>query len=106
MKMKISSEARLRIIAAYNDRRNMTEIARLFKCSKSTVHRIVKTYLEEERIGTKAKGGLRSPVLSDVHVDAIKSYIDDNCTITLRSIRRCLNEEFGVSVSTSGKSPV
>jgi transposase len=101
MKKEVNKENRLRIITAYNNKIKMTDIAKIFECNKSTVHRIVKNYLKEGRVDTKPRGGRMYRKLSGEHINTIKKYIDENCSVTLSSIKRRLNDDFSITVSIS-----
>jgi transposase len=98
MARKLNNEARQLIINAYNNQRSIQEIAELFNCSTKTVHRIVKAYQVEGRVEAKPQGGNRPKKISDEHRSAIRSYVAEDCSISLEKIARRLLEEFGVEV--------
>jgi transposase len=67
--------------------------------SNRTIYRIISAYLAEGRVDAKPCGGQKPQLLNDEHKEAIRSYINDDCTITLETIRQRLMDTFGVQVS-------
>jgi transposase len=101
MPRQLDEQVRSLIITAYNNKKSISEIATLFGCSKSSVHRVIKAYLEEGRIDAKKRGGLRAVKFYPEHLDAMKGYITENCSITLEQIGERLLEDFNISASVS-----
>jgi transposase len=65
------------------------------------VARIIKVYFSED--GTtimRNRGGGRSRELTAEQVAAVNSYIDRDCTISLRNIQEKLIEEFNVTLGS------
>jgi transposase len=99
MVKQLANQIREKIISSYLDGRKFSEIARLYSCNCSTVSRIIKTYLNEGRVKAMLRGGKRPRSLSNEHNEAIRSYIDEDCTISLERIGNRLISEFGINVS-------
>jgi transposase len=100
MKKEISKDLRELIVNAYEEGKSYTEIGKLFNCHRTTVKRIVVAYFDEGRILTMFRG-VKLHILSLQHEDAIRSYISDDCSITLKRIQEKLFEEFRIHVSIS-----
>jgi transposase len=99
MAKRISDDNRERIINGYNNQKTFTEMAELFCCDRTTIGRVVSTYLTEGRVGSRPCGGYKPNKLSDEHKDAIRAYIAEDCTISLETIRVRLIDNFSITVS-------
>jgi transposase len=99
MAKRISREDRELIIDGYSNQKNVEELADIFKCSVSTIYRIVSAYHLEGRTEARQWGGFKPQVLSNEHKEAICAYIADDCAITLEAIKQRLFDDFGVGVS-------
>jgi transposase len=86
MHTKLSNEDRERIIASHLRGTHPSKIAMFFNCSESAIRKIIKIYNDEGRVDKKQKGGSRRVSLTVEHKNLIKSYIEDNCSITLMKI--------------------
>jgi transposase len=104
MAKEIPNNMRKRIIYAYNSGKGYTELGKLVGCHRTTIKRIVDAYLQKGRMIAKKRGGAGgSKRLDNVHISAIRTYINQNCTISLRALREKINEEFGLE---AGKSTI
>lgn len=66
---------------------------------KSTVGRIINKFNITGSAEMVKKGGDRRSILTNEHKDFIKKHIDDDCTITIKSIINLLQLNFGICVS-------
>jgi transposase len=99
VRKELTNVDRKRIIDAYLTGNSMTSISELFKVHKSTVSRIIKAYVDENRYKRKPKGGIRRKSLNDVQKETIKGLVEDNCGLTLREIKQICMEVWEISVS-------
>jgi hypothetical protein len=60
---------------------------------------VLKVYKQENRVEAKKTRGNQAKKLSNDRKQQIKHCIDKNCSITLRKIKECCFEAFGVVVS-------
>jgi transposase len=86
-----SNENRVRIIDAYVNGRTAIDIADVMGLKRSTVDGIIWTYKKENRVNKLPRGGTRSAKLSDENKAQIQEWIDNDCSITLISLKeKCL----------------
>jgi transposase len=97
----ILKEIRERIITAYMNNTDIKTISVLFGCTVTTVKRIISRFNEVGEVGPKTRDGSRNIKILNLHKDAIKSYIAENCSITLKEIQLRLESDFSLSVSMS-----
>ena len=83
----MSEEIRKRIIADFLDDWHPDKIARLLGCHTSTVDRVMKKYNSACITTPKKRCGYKPRMLSAIHQEAMQSYIDANCSITLMTLR-------------------
>jgi transposase len=95
----ISKELRRIIITAYENMKSSQEIADLSGTSRSSVDRIVKTYCSEGKLEAKVRGGQRSHTLTDEQKTAVRGWILEDCSITLKKIKEELESKLGVVTS-------
>ena len=62
---------------------------------------VIKVYNKENRIKVKIKGGIQKKGLSELHIAKLESWIAEDASITLKSMKRMLTEEFGINVCTT-----
>ena len=79
----LSEEIRKRIIGAFLNDRHPDKIARLIGCHRTTVDRVIKKYNSAVTTTPKKRDGYKPKMLSAIHQEAIQSYINANCSITL-----------------------
>jgi transposase len=94
-------EDRLRIIAAYESGRAVSEIAINYGCNRKTVSRILKSYQSTGNTESSSKGGNRRRILTEIQEQAIVSMIREDCTRSLQSLKNRMEKEHSVSVSRS-----
>lgn len=97
--MKTTNENRKLVIEAYVKGSNRKTIASMFNIRYHTVCAILKIYEKEGRYEKKLKGGARHKKLSVAQISEIKSWIDDDCGITLKYIKHRVYDKFKVDIS-------
>ena len=99
MAKEISLDTREHIINAYLNQMPINEIAELFNTSSTTIRRIIKRFITSGESTSKPRGGVKSFLLDDSHKNYIKELINNDCSITLKSIQNNLLNDFGVYIS-------
>ena len=89
---------RQRIIDAHIAGRSVATIAELLCLRRTTVYGIIRTYRNEDRVRKLLRGGPRNKKLQPEHKDRIREFVDDDCSITLRSLKEKCLQELHVSV--------
>ena len=97
----VSNDIRKRIVKSYVNGHNKKEISSIFGVNLSTIYSIIKAYKEENRTKVKIKGGIWKRSLSELHIAKLESWIAEDASITLESMKRMLTEEFGINVCTT-----
>lgn len=94
-----SNEDRRRIVDAHLAGEDMQNVARVLRLNRSTVHGIVKTFVDEDRVEKLQRGGQRPKKLTQEQEEAIRSWVNDDCSLTLKALsERCLTD-LGISIS-------
>ncbi|PIO68931.1 hypothetical protein TELCIR_09263 [Teladorsagia circumcincta] len=68
---------------------------------RTTVDSIIKVYTKEGRVQQKRRGGVRGQKLTEEQIQLITSWVDDDCSITLKKIQEKCADTFGIAVSQS-----
>lgn len=97
----LSNEDRKRIINAYIDGNSANNISRIMGFKRTSVYSIIKKYADGESVERKLKGGLRRKSLTTMHINQIKEWIDEDCSISLKKIKEKCEVELNVKVSKS-----
>lgn len=92
---------RERIINSYINGSSVGEIARIMGLKRTTVHEIIKKYQTTGLIECEKRGGYNDKKLTQEQQNTIKSWVDDNCTLTLRSIVNLVLQNFEIQISKS-----
>ena len=71
----------------------------MFGIKKPALYAIINIYKSENRVTKKLKGGNRKKALSGEHIQFLKNWIDEDASITLKSLQAQPLERFGLSVS-------
>ncbi|KAG0441551.1 Paired box protein Pax-2-A [Dictyocoela muelleri] len=100
-KNETSLEKRKLLIKFYDDGIKVSEIARRLDINKSTVSRIIKRFVETGEISALVKGGNRRQKLTDIHNDAIREYLNENETLSLKEIQNKIKNQFNIRVDKS-----
>lgn len=99
-KNKTTSDTdRERIISAYTRGDSATEIAKILQVKRATIYEIIKKYQRTNVITAAKRGNNRLPKLSDTQKNSIKLWVNENCTLTLKSIVNKVMNEYNVSIS-------
>ena len=83
------------IIFKFKEGMTKTQIAKALKCHRTTVGRIINKFDRTERFCKDKKGGDRRSILNDEHKQFILNCVDDDCTITLKSLTGAITRHFG-----------
>ena len=84
LKKETTNSDRKKIIEAYISGHCASEISTVLHLNRITVTNIIGTYTRTGRIEKLRRGGMRPSILNSEERNAIKSWIDENCTITLK----------------------
>ena len=97
---KISNDLRERLIKALEaGSLRRKDAANVFNISYSSVVRIYNEYLKNGKIQKKIQGGKKQKKLQDSEINIIKSWLEENCTLTLKEIKNKIFIEKNISVS-------
>jgi transposase len=96
---KISDLDRQRIVNSYSAGQSAKSISEVLGIGKSAIYAVLKIYKQENRVEAKKRGGHQTKKLSDEHKQQIKSWVDENCSLTLRKIKQRCFEAFGITAS-------
>ena len=96
-----SNEDRERIIAANENGYSTTLIAEMLSINRSTVYSILKKYWKTGEIEAQRRGGVKQKKLTNAAVIHIQSWIDEDCSISLKKLKSKVLERHGIEVSTS-----
>jgi transposase len=98
---KIQNEDRRKIIESYLDGKTAIKIASIFRFKRTSIYSIIKKYKDGKPVERMRKGGIKRKILSDSDISPIKSWIDEDYSITLKQIKvRCEND-LSIQVSKS-----
>jgi transposase len=98
MRVTTSNEMRQRIVDAYVANNNTTTISGILGVNKSTVHSVIKVYCKENRVDSKKRGGARSKLTEEAKA-TIRSWVDEDCSITLRRLKERSSAELQIDVT-------
>lgn len=96
--MTITDETRKLIVTSYLKGNSKKQIASMFNVKYHTICAIIKVYEKENRYEQKLKGGVRKRSLEENHIQAIRSWIDENCAMTLKAIKMKLQECYNIDI--------
>jgi transposase len=99
MGRELSNQDRNRIIDAYFKGCELQQIADILGCHRTTVNKVIQVYLKEGRIEKKQRGGTRRKSLNDFNKALLKSYMIEDCGISLRKMKGKLEAETNVIAS-------
>lgn len=90
---KISNEVRRIIINSHINGMPISIIATNHQLPESTIRSMVRKYLTTSQIEKSTNRHVRERILNDEEVQRLMSWIQEDCTISLRSlVERCLSE--------------
>ena len=94
--MKVPNDIRSLIIKSYMNGNTIKQISSVCNVKYPTVN--INVYKKEDRVETKLKGGVRKKKLNEKHVNAIRSWIDEDCSTTLKCINSKLEDKYSLTV--------
>jgi len=99
-KTQVSNEKRLNIIEALKSGTVTRAIAsKTFNVNYNTICWIYRKYCLEGITQTKPKGGNNPAKMHDTEILFMKKLLEENCTLSLRNIKKAVYEEFHINVS-------
>ncbi|KAG0437658.1 hypothetical protein DMUE_3561 [Dictyocoela muelleri] len=95
-------ETQENIIKYYLDGLTSSQISLRLNKNRTTVSKIITKFLKTGRISTNKSGGNHATKLNDIHKNAIKQYLNEDATLSLRMLREKLitNHQINVSIKT------
>ena len=99
-RQEVSDDERLRIVQAYSRGSSIKTIAQVTGRARSTIYGIIATYLDESRLVKKRRGGPRPRKIDSDHAERIRSWVDTDCSISLKEMKTRCQEELQLTVST------
>ena len=97
----ISNEDRQRAIKAYSTGRSIADISNILGIKRQSVWSIIRTYNQTGRTEAARRGGLMRAKLAQEHRDAILTWVNADCSMTLRQIVARLHDTYQVTVGKS-----
>lgn len=104
---KVSDQLRQQVVDAFEEKiKTIAEIADEFKLKRTTVNSIIKVYKTENRVKKSNNRFRKEPKLNVQQKETIRDWIDEDCTLTHKSIKVRVLRTFGVTVSQATISRV
>jgi transposase len=97
----VTTEIRKRIVGLALEGNGCTTISRILSLSRTTVSSIVSKFYSTGEAEAKTRGGDRRGKLTIDQENILCSWVDQNCLLTLKDIKKRLVDEFGSIVSVS-----
>ncbi|KAF7685601.1 hypothetical protein CDIK_3650 [Cucumispora dikerogammari] len=98
---KISTDDRQKIITKFNSSETQMQISKELSINYQTVIKIVKTHIETNEIKSRKHGGDRLSKLSEDEKTTICTWINKNCTLSLKQIKEKVQDKINKTVSVS-----
>ncbi|KII67453.1 hypothetical protein RF11_07839 [Thelohanellus kitauei] len=95
---KLSDLDRKRIVDAYQKGQKASEISLVIGVARSTINSVIKIFNQSGRIDSNKRGYIKPEKLNEDQKEMIKSWVDDNAGIPLRTIVTKVQEEMDISV--------
>jgi len=96
-----SNKDRERVIESYLRGDPIPLIMEFLNLKRTTINSIIKVYRETSRIHKLIRGGSKNCILNEEEKIWVKDLVDQNCSITLHSLKKKVHEMFQKSVSCS-----
>jgi len=96
--MRVEDNIRKLIVESHISGHSTKQISTFLNIKYSTIYAIIKVYQKEDRFDAKLKGGKRYKKINENHIHAIRSWIDEDCGLSLKAIKCRLQEEFSISI--------
>jgi len=95
----ISNADREKICKAYNNGNSINTICKAFDIKRTTVHEIVKKFLNSGLTESQRKGGNRPCKLNDEDKQQILEWVDKNCSLSMQKISNKIYDDFHIRIS-------
>ena len=92
---------RQRVVSSYLAGNTISNIAEVMGLKNPTVTGIIKQYQRDGRISSLPRGGIRNSKLNEQQKDLIKSWIDEDCSLSLKNIKTKIFEDLNIIISPS-----
>uniref|UniRef100_A0A8W7PUP2 Paired domain-containing protein n=1 Tax=Anopheles coluzzii TaxID=1518534 RepID=A0A8W7PUP2_ANOCL len=91
-----SDEDRKRVITAYENGVAGKDIALMLNLHRATVYSIIKKFQKTWNVEAAKRGGNRAKLLPEEAVQSIRTWIDEDCTVTLKALAEKVHERYSV----------
>lgn len=98
---KIKEEDAKKIIQKYESGKGYKEISEALEINYQTVIKIIKNYNKSGTLESKVRGGDRRSILTQEQKNEIYSWVDSDCSITLKELTNRANIKFNINMSYS-----
>ncbi|KAI5150446.1 hypothetical protein ENBRE01_1498, partial [Enteropsectra breve] len=85
---RLNNDERRLIIDAYIAGHSVREIAIMFQLKRPAIYAVIKKYQRGEQIERRPHGGNHTKKLNETSKLLIRSWIDEDCGITLKNLQR------------------
>ena len=75
-------------MSSYLTGNTISNIAEVMGLKNPTVAGIIKQYKRDGRISSLPRGGIRNSKLNEQQKDLIKSWIDEDCSLSLKNVKK------------------
>lgn len=96
---RISDSERNLIIKLYEEGKRIKFISEMLDLKTASVNSVVQTYKKYGNI--KRKRGHRKSKLTELQKEEMKSWVDENCQLTLEDLANRVEKKFQIKVSTT-----
>ena len=78
----------------------LTQLSKFLLCNVKypTLYDIISVFEKEDRVETKLKSGVRKKKLNEEHFNAIRSWIDEDGSTTLKYIKSKLEDKYSLTI--------
>ncbi|KAF0989081.1 hypothetical protein HZS_709 [Henneguya salminicola] len=97
----LNNDTRARILQAYNRGNSCQNISELFDHNRTTLPNVVKRYRLTGELENKRRVIRTQKKLKTAQEREMKDWVDENCTISLKTISNNCVQEFGVRIFKS-----
>lgn len=91
---RISLKDRGRLVRSYEEGRDWRRLAQDLDIKRTTAEAIIKRFVTEERLALKPRGGAVRPKMSQEMLNALRQFLEEKPTMTLREMKEKLEAEF------------
>ncbi|KAI5151379.1 hypothetical protein ENBRE01_2101 [Enteropsectra breve] len=97
----LTNEERQQIVNLYLNGHIASQISNIMGIRRTTVSEVIRVFNSEGRVIASPRGGVRERKLTDEMRTAIRSWIDADCGLSLKSLSEKVEADFGLTVSKS-----